>query len=635
MEEISSDKTSFSDDQSTTFPPSTQAINYLTTSESQGLYLQVMWMQHMAGKALGWILNSTNKNTVQDDWNVIVLASPAVCRLEEACAVAGDDPRIFVTDRFIPGPAANTMADIVVSHEGQGTVQTAIAAGSPIIGVGTQMEQQINPDPKKTKFNHGEGRKVQGAGVLLEECPSSSYAALCNAQVLGSKIQNLSAVGEHKVWDALLERINTGRKRLIEIVREARRVAFRSLTVFRREWFQREQQVVGVVAWSGGIDCEIDCESCVFPTSINTEGWTKGTVRVRPKKPIRRGKAQMRRLIHTRAQTFLHHQPLHHNSTCCQRRTRIKRASSIEHPVFDDGYTKPTLIPYVPTGTLQVPSNVTRIAHALKRKSDDGTPQIIYYNSGVGTSSSMMDVITGGALGKGISEKHIREVYSFIASNYTPGDEIVLIGFSRGAFTARSVAGMIDNIGLLTRIGMESFYAIFKDQENFKTPNYKDIFPTVPFPNKPSGSNMAREYKRRLEELELTRVYDPDDSKIRVHAVAALALDEHRRPFNAAVWERKTMEQTTPDLRQVWFPGSHGNCGGGYDDQEIANITLAWMMDQLASIGINFEEDFVNQMFQQNVEYYENPPPTTTSLFSRKPDKQWAIKPIYEKHKPA
>jgi len=160
----------------------------------------------------------------------------------------------------------------------------------------------------------------------------------------------------------------------------------------------------------------------------------------------------------------------------------------------DDGFEKPTLIPYVPTGTLQVPSNVTRITRALKKFGHDGKPQIIYYHSGVGTGSSTLDTITGGFLGTGISE-NIREVYSFIAANYMPGDEIIMIGFSRGAFTVRSIATIIRDIGLLNRDGMNSFYPIFKDQQNFRNDRYHDIFPTVPFSNKPKN---AQEYKQRL-----------------------------------------------------------------------------------------------------------------------------------------
>lgn len=236
---------------------------------------------------------------------------------------------------------------------------------------------------------------------------------------------------------------------------------------------------------------------------------------------------------------------------------------------------------------------MTRISRALRRVGSDGKPQIIYYHSGVGTGSSTVDTITGGLLGKGISE-NIREAYSFVAANYTPGDEIILIGFSRGAFTVRSVASMIRDIGLLTRVGMNYFYPIFKDQENFRNYSYHDIFPDIPFRNKPHGPNAASEYKERLEKDQLTRIYDPDGNKINVEAVAvwdtvgslgipniaflaklglphstkeykfydtslsgiikhafqALALDEHRAPFAPAVWERKHMEKTTIDLRQ-------------------------------------------------------------------------------------
>ncbi len=71
------------------------------------------------------------------------------------------------------------------------------------------------------------------------------------------------------------------------------------------------------------------------------------------------------------------------------------------------------------------------------------------------------------------------------------------------------------------------------------------------------------------------KFFDTNLSGIINHAFQALALDERRSPFKAAVWERTDRHQTTVDLRQCWFPGAHSNVGGGYDDQEIANITLA------------------------------------------------------------
>jgi hypothetical protein len=75
--------------------------------------------------------------------------------------------------------------------------------------------------------------------------------------------------------------------------------------------------------------------------------------------------------------------------------------------------------------------------------------------------------------------------YAFLAENYMPGDEIFLLGFSRGAFTARSIAGLIATVGLLTRRGMDNFYPIFDDWENQIKPHYKSKWPNLPFPNKP------------------------------------------------------------------------------------------------------------------------------------------------------
>lgn len=99
------------------------------------------------------------------------------------------------------------------------------------------------------------------------------------------------------------------------------------------------------------------------------------------------------------------------------------------------------------------------------------------------------------------------------------GDEIFLVGFSRGAFTARSVAGMIGNLGLLTREGLEYFYPIFKDMENWNNDDYDDEFPGQPFPNKPKGPNAAAMYRKRLEELGYTRVYQENGELIKIKAV--------------------------------------------------------------------------------------------------------------------
>lgn len=124
--------------------------------------------------------------------------------------------------------------------------------------------------------------------------------------------------------------------------------------------------------------------------------------------------------------------------------------------------------------TVQVPSNVTRIVRAMKHN-DGPIQQIVYYQRGLGTDDSgLQNKVIGGITGNNISE-HIREAYAFLANNFNPGtqtelndvnkpiDEIILLGFSRGAFTARAISSLISDIGLLTKKGMESFWGIFSD----------------------------------------------------------------------------------------------------------------------------------------------------------------------------
>ncbi|KAK3944687.1 hypothetical protein QBC46DRAFT_350417 [Diplogelasinospora grovesii] len=318
----------------------------------------------------------------------------------------------------------------------------------------------------------------------------------------------------------------------------------------------------------------------------------------------------------------------------------------------DTGFNKP-LRPswFCPGGRrggatlLQTPSNVTRIARSLKRSCGDSKLQVIDYHAGVGTGPTLGDVIGGGAFGVGVSE-NIRSAYSFVCANYSDGGEIILVGFSRGAFTARSVAGMIADLGLLTRDGMEYFYPIFKDMENWQTPGYEDPFPGVPFTDKPTGEGAAEKYRQMLLDRGLTRVYQ-DGGKgalIKVRAVGslgipsvpwlclprstfeyrffdtnlsdrveyafqALALDEPRAQFSPTVWERtpganKDTTTTTTELRQVWFPGNHGNVGGGWADSGTANLSLVWMMDQLSSIGVEFDETTLTRISASLDNYY-------------------------------
>ena len=91
----------------------------------------------------------------------------------------------------------------------------------------------------------------------------------------------------------------------------------------------------------------------------------------------------------------------------------------------------------------------------------------------------------------------------FICNNYSADDEIFLFGFSRGAFTARSIAGLIAGVGLLTKAGLPFLAEVFKDFENRKNPNYRPANLDSPFPNKPSASDPK--YEEELEKRDLTR----------------------------------------------------------------------------------------------------------------------------------
>lgn len=138
---------------------------------------------------------------------------------------------------------------------------------------------------------------------------------------------------------------------------------------------------------------------------------------------------------------------------------------------------------------------MTRISRAIKSVSSDGVPQIVYYHFGVGSQGGLVDRIVGGAVGIGLGE-NIREAYAFLCTNYSPRDEIYLLGFSRGAFTARTIAGMIGVVGLLAKSGLQHLGEVFRDVQHRRDPNYRPQDPDAPFPKKPSAGDPR--YKAEL-----------------------------------------------------------------------------------------------------------------------------------------
>ena len=106
-------------------------------------------------------------------------------------------------------------------------------------------------------------------------------------------------------------------------------------------------------------------------------------------------------------------------------------------------------------------TNVSRLAWAIKPVDErSGTTQIVFYQSGVGTDGDLTSRLGGGALGLGLSH-NIRDAYAFVCNNYMSGDEIFLFGFSRGAYTARSIGGLIGYAGLLGKQDLDRFFELW------------------------------------------------------------------------------------------------------------------------------------------------------------------------------
>src|ERR1700755_1282144 len=118
------------------------------------------------------------------------------------------------------------------------------------------------------------------------------------------------------------------------------------------------------------------------------------------------------------------------------------------------------------------PTNVVKMQRAIKAVDSQGVSQIVYYHSGVGTGDKL-DQILGGAFGEGI-HRNILECYEFLVNNYHPGHQIYLFWFTPGAYTARSLAGLIRNSGIvqLRFAGMaKEAFSMYRDRDPAKHPN--------------------------------------------------------------------------------------------------------------------------------------------------------------------
>ncbi|WP_028922128.1 DUF2235 domain-containing protein [Pseudonocardia acaciae] len=236
------------------------------------------------------------------------------------------------------------------------------------------------------------------------------------------------------------------------------------------------------------------------------------------------------------------------------------------------------------------PTNVVRLYHALERDDD----QLGYYHPGVGTGPTLVDRLAGGGLGVGVSAT-IKSAYSWLATHYRDGDAICLFGFSRGAYTVRSLSGMLSACGLASfpedMAPSERWHEIDRLYDKVYRPARGQPAQSPPYPPPPIRFLGVWDTVGALgipDQLGLLNLLDIDGrhrfhnttlSPQVEHARHAVALDEARGPFTPTLWTG-IGESRPGTVRQVWFPGDHCDVGGGHRQTGLSDCALRWMIDE-------------------------------------------------------
>ncbi|ROS76872.1 DUF2235 domain-containing protein [Cellulomonas sp. PhB143] len=239
-------------------------------------------------------------------------------------------------------------------------------------------------------------------------------------------------------------------------------------------------------------------------------------------------------------------------------------------------------------------SNVEKIARAVDTGvMPDGVEQVVFTVGGVGAGGYTVDRLLGGAFGYGLTQ-HVVDGYRVLALNYEPGDEVYVFGFSRGAYTARSIVGMTAAVGLLRPGAVlqnrlrdaERLYRARSDANAAERQAFRDefayrtlpvamlgVFDTVGELGVPGVTSR----RSRFHDVRLS-----DDVRC---ARQALSIDDRRLKFAPCLWE--VPDGAAPGrVKQVWFPGAHSDVGGGTQHQALSDVTLRWMLEEARALGL-------------------------------------------------
>jgi len=251
-------------------------------------------------------------------------------------------------------------------------------------------------------------------------------------------------------------------------------------------------------------------------------------------------------------------------------------------------------------GKQQYPTNVLTFARHILPQDHLGIKQIVFYDWGIG---SYHDSLAAGGFGEGL-EKNVMDGYRFLVHNYEAGDEIYLFGFSRGAYTVRSLSGLINNCSILTSANgrlIAQAFDIYKTKKhtpksefaknwraqfaiNQQTPiHFIGVWDTV------GAMGLPFSFFGLIKDKHLFY-----DRKLGSHVNTvrhALSLDENRDDFEPTIWQPRS----DIDLAQVWFAGVHSDVGGSYqpdsDGKVLSDIPLQWLLTEAENSGLAFDNE--------------------------------------------
>lgn len=265
-------------------------------------------------------------------------------------------------------------------------------------------------------------------------------------------------------------------------------------------------------------------------------------------------------------------------------------------------------------GGVPVPTNVVRLYNALEDFDASGNPQLKYYHPGVGTEGGLIKRMWEGGVGAGL-DRNVMSAYRWLATHYEQRDRMFLFGFSRGAFTARSLSGMISRCGLLNLRQLDDktawgrVHAIYKEcYRKHVPPNYDEswfhldpssgkkipiyflgVWDTVGALGIPDDIGILDLFDRPRN----YRFHDTELCNNVTHARHAVALDEKRASFTPTLW---TKVENRPNVKQVWFPGVHSDVGGGYVQKGLSDLALEWMMNEAAPLELALKDSMRRQI---------------------------------------